>query len=396
MTFPDKITAGFDYDEALTLLKIAQSAYSGPENQPPPSSCKTPVPGPPDDWLLVPEKTPTHTTLLDNFWQVWQNQNNKKQYVIAVRGTVETGRSVAEDAILPLVKARWALEFDLFGFKIDFPFHLVRDEGDSPVEAGVHGGFALGMLLMLFTTDAPLFSTLSSFGSDEEVYITGHSQGASVALLITSLVLHSKKFFNRPSYKTYVYAPAKPGNDHYSYDLDQIASARGFCYSIVNSQDWVPQIPLTLEGPKTLNRPNPLLQFDGRPESDIPAVVQRIITDLEGVRSNIFGKIEDELQQLIEKVEQHLHLAKFGVAAKELTDHPAAPETVVGKGPMAGLLGQIRNALLPSINYAKAGAVVPVFGDPGPNPEDPTDSFWQHHLCNYVQYLERDYGPSAG
>ncbi len=43
---------------------------------------------------------------------------------------------------------------------ISLPFYLARDEGDSAVKAGVHSGFALSLLLMLFTTDSPLFVTL--------------------------------------------------------------------------------------------------------------------------------------------------------------------------------------------------------------------------------------------
>ncbi len=392
MAFPEKMSPGFSYDEALTLLKIAQRTYAGPQNQPPPSACAQAVPPPPDEWQLVSRRTPTETTLLDNFWQVWKRKNTR-QYVIAVRGTVATGPSILEDVLLPLVKAHWDLEIDVLGFQIDFPFHLARDEGDSPVVAGVHAGFALGLLLMLLTTDAPLFSTLHSFASKDEVYITGHSQGASVALLLTSLVRHSKRFFKGPAYKTYVYAPAKPGNDHYSYDLDQIASARGFCYSVVNSQDWVPQVPLTLQGLQAVNRPNPLLQFDGKVESDIPAGVQKIIDDVDSGAKNLVDDLENRIKKLVQDVERDLHLASYPVAAKRLTDHPAAPDANVDKRSISGILDQVLDALLLSLNFAKAGALVPVFGVPGANPNDPTDSFWQHHLCNYIRYLKHDYGP---
>jgi Lipase (class 3) len=67
---------------------------------------------------------------------------------------------------------------------------------------------------MLFTTDKPLFLTLLQLAqAGNDIYITGHSQGASIATLMTSLVRRSTVLFKGPSYKTYTFAPAKPGND---------------------------------------------------------------------------------------------------------------------------------------------------------------------------------------
>jgi hypothetical protein len=64
-------------------------------------------------------------------------------------------------------------------------------------------GFALSLLLMLFTTDHPLFLTLGQFAkSGNDVYITGHSQGASMATLLTSLVRRSTLSFKGPACKT--------------------------------------------------------------------------------------------------------------------------------------------------------------------------------------------------
>ena len=51
-----------------------------------------------------------------------------------------------------------------------------------------------------------------------------------------------------------------------------------------------------------------------------------------------------------------------------------------------------------SLNYADSGALVPLFAIPGGNPTDGTptcqkfDYFWQHHLGNYLKYLNQQYG----
>ncbi len=40
-----------------------------------------------------------------------------------------------------------------------------------------------------------------------------------------------------------------------------MAGVRGLAYSAVSTQDWVPQVPFTLEGLEAINRPNPLAAF---------------------------------------------------------------------------------------------------------------------------------------
>src|SRR5215467_15190640 len=60
------------------------------------------------------------------------------------------------------------------------------------------------------------------------------------------------------SYKTYVYAQPKPGNDHYADDFESRFCNSGFAFRVTNSLDWVPQVPFTLEFLCDINTPNPL------------------------------------------------------------------------------------------------------------------------------------------
>jgi hypothetical protein len=62
----------------------------------------------------------------------------------------------------------------------------------------------------------------------------------------------------RHSYKTYVYAQPKPGNDHYASDFESKFCNSGLAFRVTNSLDWVPQVPFTLEFPGDINTPNPL------------------------------------------------------------------------------------------------------------------------------------------
>jgi Lipase (class 3) len=390
MACPNSISAGFNFEEAELLLQIAQQTYANTPGEPVSNvqvPCPVMVEPPPAPWQIDASKTPTETTLLDNFWQVWRN-GSSNQYVIAVRGTVGTPSSIFEDIFLPLIKAR--LEIGDLPFALNF----AQDEGDSPVVAGVHAGFLLGLLLMLISTDAPLAVTLTELAAeDAEVYVTGHSQGASVALLLTSLVRHTP-LFQGPTYKTYVFAPAKPGNDHYAYDFDQIAGEPGFGFSVVNTQDWVPQVPLTLQGLSTVNRPNPVFEFSGQVNPAIPPTLSKIVQEAEAAAALILEDVKKELEKLIGELTAKLVAARFPATTASL-GLEGAPRPL-GSSIVTKLLDDLLDLVLPSLNFAKAGVLVPVFGTPGGNPDDPKveqfDAFWQHHLCNYLFYLQQQYG----
>jgi len=393
MAFPSSIVSGFNLEEAELLLSIAQQTYEGTPNQPPSNikvPCPIPVPKPPSPWKIDHSKTPTETTLLDNFWQVWRN-GSSNQYVIAVRGTVDTASSIFEDVFLPMIKARIKVP----GLPISLNF--ARDEGNSPVVAGVHSGFFLGLFLMLISTDAPLVETLVELAAEgAEVYITGHSQGASVATLLTSLVRHTD-LFSGPTYKTYVFAPAKPGNDHYAYDYDQIAGLPGFGYTVINTQGWVPQVPLTLQGIGAVNRPNPVYEFSGKVNPSIPAEVDKILREVEAAAKSVFEDVKQELEKLLGELAAKLPQAKFPATTASLGLEGASRP--VDSSVFTTLLDDLLGLILPSLNFAKAGALVPIFGTPGGNPDDPKykqfDPFWQHHLCNYLFYLKQQYGGSS-
>src|ERR1700753_3516230 len=100
---------GFQFEEAQLLLEIAQCAYGGtPSLTEAVAPCGLPyVPPPSGNWAVRDDLTPTSSTLLDNYWQVWQNNDDKTQYAIAVRGTVATDASVLADLMLSVIDARF-------------------------------------------------------------------------------------------------------------------------------------------------------------------------------------------------------------------------------------------------------------------------------------------------
>ncbi len=381
------LTDGFDFEEAAAMLALA-GALEGTS----PTPIIPPAPGS-MGWSRVERLSPRRSTLLDNYWDVWRNDKDNSQYAIAIRGTVERGPSVLADLLSPLVNARLDLPIGSSG---TLPFYLTRQVDDNHPAVGVHMGFALSLMLMLVTTDKPLLNTLVTLARKRaSVFITGHSQGASVATLLTSFVHHASgrlATLRNADYKSYVFAPAKSGNDHYGYDFDSIVGTRGRGWSIVSTLGWVPQVPLTLQLPSELNTPNPLREYHGYKfarHASIPEWIMR--------------SVEMQVSTLSEHHLKHL-IKKMVLLKSKLASEPVKLDRrLFEAGEVSGVDGNIFGAwfdllthsILPSLNYALIGSVVPLFAKAGGNPADPGDFFWHHHLGNYWHYMQQQYGPGG-
>src|SRR5262249_54941310 len=126
--------------------------------------------------------------------------------------------------------------------------------------AGVHLGFALATLVLLWDPTEGILARLPALcPAGSEVYIAGHSQGAAIASLVRSYLanLAVGQAFGH-THKTYAFALPRPGNSHYASEYNAAFANGGMAYSVNNSQDWVPQVPLTLESLGDVNTPNPV------------------------------------------------------------------------------------------------------------------------------------------
>ncbi|CBS87685.1 lipase family protein [Azospirillum lipoferum] len=86
------------------------------------------------------------------------------------------------------------------------------------------------------------------------LYVTGHSLGAGMAALAAAW-LATQPF---PGYtinvKCYSFAQPKPGNDYFSYATNILFQQKNFgFYTLLNSLDTVPQVPLTIQTSGDLN-----------------------------------------------------------------------------------------------------------------------------------------------
>jgi len=200
-----------------------------------------------------------------------------------------------------------------------------------------------------------------------QIYVTGHSQGAAVATLLRSYLQYAADRPNKNySYKTYVYAQPKPGNDHYAYDFENLFSNSGLAFRVTNSLDWVSQVPFTIQIASDINTPNPL--------SALTMLSSMILTTLTG-----FGN--EARRIIVERVRSRLQL-KAAVLAQ-----------VVAPGALPGVVPELLTAhgfdvpIAPSLNFVNVATQIALIGTPCVGDEC-QDIFFEHHTATYYALLK--------
>nr|MBA4168747.1 lipase family protein [Chitinophagaceae bacterium] len=93
----------------------------------------------------------------------------------------------------------------------------------------------------------------------KDFIVTGHSQGGGIAFLLTAYLYHLQAGNKIPGdirFKTYCSAGPKPGNLYFAYDYENITRG-GWAYNVVNSADWVPDVPFTVQTVDDFTAVNP-------------------------------------------------------------------------------------------------------------------------------------------
>jgi Lipase (class 3) len=236
---------GFNVSEASDLLYMCDQLYAQPNGIPMPSGFT-------QRWVGAPIFQPSFSfPPFDNLWSLWQSATDATTFALITRGTVLKVGSILEDLISVLVSATGKVVVG----PVTIPYQFAAD-----TRASIHAGFALGSLLLLnFPSQGILAQLASKVPPGSKIYVAGHSQGASLAVLLSSWFNYAAFSKGRNySYKTYAFAEPKPGNDHYQTDYGKLLCNTGFGFRLTNSLDFIPQLPFTIEVPTDLSVVLPL------------------------------------------------------------------------------------------------------------------------------------------
>ncbi len=232
-----KILPGFDKTEFLEMLKI--SSYQG-------------------DTLYNPDLPPplkfnkiyrSKTMGLDNRWDLWVSDQSVA--VISIRGTTSETTSWLENFYAAMVPAKGTLKLSN---DFSFDYHLCDDD-----KAAVHTGWLIATAF-LSRDILPKIDSLSKNGI-RQFYIMGHSQGGAIAYLLTAHFRNLQKQKQLPAdfvFKTYSSAAPKPGNLYFAYAYENMTKG-GWAFTVVNSADWVPEAPFSIQTTLDFNPANPFV-----------------------------------------------------------------------------------------------------------------------------------------
>ncbi len=227
---------GFDIDEYIELLKLTSKNSDLEFGRDMPM---------PDHFVLQYRSAAMG---LDNAWELWINTDSSIA-AISLRGSTGNTESWLANFYSAMVPAT--------GYLVLSPADTFHYQLAEHAQAAVHTGWLLGMAY-LSKEIVPRIDSCYTQGI-RNFYITGHSQGGAIGYLLTSYVYHLQSNGQLPAdirFKTYCSAGPKPGNLHFAYAYETLTQ-EGWSYNIVNSADWVPEMPFSVQTIHDLNEVNP-------------------------------------------------------------------------------------------------------------------------------------------
>lgn len=186
-----------------------------------------------------------------NRWQFFLRQDNVG--VIELRGTVQKLASWLENFYGAMVPAQGTLQLN---DSTRFEYKLAENP-----QAMVHVGWTIG-IGHIGPAIVNLIREMASTKQVREFLIIGHSQGGALSQLLRSYLHYEQKAGHLPTdvfFKTYSSAAPKTGNLYYAYDFDFITRGQ-WAFTVVNSADWVPETPFSIQTLKDFNPTNPFTE----------------------------------------------------------------------------------------------------------------------------------------
>ncbi|RLD44552.1 MAG: lipase family protein [Bacteroidetes bacterium] len=295
---------------------------------------------------------------LDNHWDLWINKSSTIA-VISIRGTTLKPESSLANLYAAMVPAKGKLQLT----KTDtFEYELAPNP-----EAAVHIGWLISMAY-LSRDILPKIDSLYSTGV-KNILLMGHSQGGAINYLLTAYLYNLQMKGALPKdlrFKTYCSAAPKPGNLYFAYYYEML-TRNGWGYNIVNSVDWVPETPISIQTLNDINHSNPFTNAKSK--------IKKLKFPKNIVLNRMYNKLDKPTKKAQKSYEKYLGKKTSKFIVKNLK----------------GFIPP--NEYFHSNNYARTGATIVLI----PNEEYfekfsiDTDNILTHHNFEAYLYLLEKY-----
>jgi hypothetical protein len=184
---------------------------------------------------------------LENYWDLWISP--EKVAVISIRGTTRETVSWLANFYAAMVPAEGELLLT--------PADTFRYRLATHPKAAVHVGWLVATAY-LSSDILPRIDSLVAEGV-RDIILTGHSQGGAISFLLNAYLYDLQEQGRIPRevrFKTYSSAAPKPGNLYFAYEYEWRHQG-GWAFNAVNSADWVPETPISIQTLNDFNDTNP-------------------------------------------------------------------------------------------------------------------------------------------
>lgn len=298
---------------------------------------------------------------LANRWDLW-TRNDGQLAVISVRGTVANTASWVANFYSAMSPAQGTLQLN---DSTTFTYQLAASK-----EAAVHTGWLISLGHLAPMIEQQIKDQYRK--GVRQFLLVGHSQGGAITFLLRSYLHYQVQKGALPSditLKTYSSAAPKPGNTAYVYDYDFITRG-GWAFNVVNSADWVPESPISIQQLNDMNQTNPF--------SNVGSTLASQSFFVRLYAKNMFNKLRKSTSNAQDRYEKYLGDRVYKLARKTLP--------------------QLREpAYAPSMNYMRAGTPIVLIPDSAyqkrfaANAKN-KNNVWYHHSYNaYVSLLNTWY-----
>ncbi len=289
----------------------------------------------------------------DNLWELWERADSV--IAVSIRGSVMTATS-------------WISNFHAGMVPASGEYYLGEQMSYSLCDdslAHVHVGWLGGMLALRQTIEAKLDSCYKT--GHRNVILTGHSQGGAICFLLTAYLRHRQALGELPAdivFKTYCSAAPKPGDYNFALEYEYMTRG-GWAYNVVNADDWVPEVPLSVQQLTDFRPTNPFDQIDTL-LADAKAI-DRMKVKL------LFNQVNNPIEKSEKRLRKYLGKTLGGMLQDEVPEYqiPTLSETS---------------------NYARCGQTIVLRPDAEyhkNHPQRSNDAFEHHMFKSYGELADK-------
>jgi hypothetical protein len=240
---------------------------------------------------------------LRNVWELWIDEGQTG--LISVRGTIPAMESWLANFYAAMVPAKGAL---ILSEADTFQYQLAKN-----LRAAVHIGWLISTAY-LSRDMLPIIDSCYHAGITDFI-ITGHSQGGGISYLLMAYLLNLKDMGKLPQdmrFKTYSTAAPKPGNLYFAYEYES-RTQEGWAFNVVNSLDWVPEVPFSLQTLDDFNDLNPFKDAK-------TTVIKKQKLPRRVVMSSIYNQLDKPSKKARKKYKKYLGTMISHQVSKTLPD----------------------------------------------------------------------------